>query len=228
MRLFLVHMRRWRGLCLVAAAMLLTAAPLFAQATSTFSGRIVDAGDAVLPGVTVSVINENTGVLRTTVSNPEGQYFLPGLEPGVYGIRTELQGFAPSVREHVTLAINATITLDFKLALVGLAETISVTGQAPLIEVTQSKVASRIEATELQNLPMITRTISGMLELLPGAAPVAELHRTKTNVGTVSFMGSSGANMVPSVDGADNRDNSYGGPLMTRRTGAQAARRSRW
>jgi Carboxypeptidase regulatory-like domain/TonB dependent receptor len=215
MRLFLVHMRRWRGLCFVAAAVLLAATPLFAQSTSTFSGRIVDAGDAVLPGVTVSIVNENTGVVRTAVSNGEGQYFLPGLEPGVYTIRTELQGFAPSAREHVTLAINATITLDFKLALVGLAETISVTGEAPLIEVTQSKVASRIEATELQNLPMITRTISGMLELLPGAAPVAELHRTKTNVGTVSFMGSAGANMVPTVDGADNRDNSYGGPLMS-------------
>src|SRR5262245_29974238 len=205
----------WRELCLSAVAALLTAAPLFAQATSTFSGRIVDAGDALLPGVTVSVVNENTGVVRTAVSNGEGQYFLPGLEPGAYTIKTELQGFAPSTREHVTLTINATITVDFKLALVGLAETINVTGEAPLIEVTQSKVASRIEATELQNLPMITRTITGMLELLPGAAPVADLHRTKNNVGTVSFMGSAGSNMVPTVDGADNRDNNYGGPLMS-------------
>ena len=89
------------------------------------------------------------------------------------------------------------------------------TGEAPLIEVTQSKVTASIEATELQNLPMITRTITGMLELLPGAAPVADLHRTKNNVGTVSFMGSAGANMVPTVDGADNRDNNYGGPLMS-------------
>ena len=55
----------------------------------------------------------------------------------------------------------------------------------------QSKVANTIQTTELQNLPMITRTISGMLELLPGATPVAELHRTKQNVGTVSYGGSS-------------------------------------
>ena len=52
-----------------------------------------------------------------------------------------------------------------------------------MIEVTQSKVANTIQTTELQNLPMLTRTISGMLELLPGAAPVGELHRTKQNVG---------------------------------------------
>ena len=107
------------------------------------------------------------------------------------------------------------ITLDFTLGLSGVAEAITVTGDAPLIEVTQSKVASTIETTELQNLPMITRTVSGMLTLLPGAAPVAELHRTKANVGTVSYGGSSGANVIPTVDGADNRDNHYGGPLMS-------------
>src|SRR5215216_2207193 len=140
MCLFLVRTQEWRRRCVLTAAILLIAVPLFAQATSTFNGRIVDAGDAVLPGVTVTVVNEATGVIRTAVTNGEGLYFLPGLEPGVYGIKTELPGFASSTREHVTLAINATITLDFTLALVGVAETISVTGEAPLIEVTQSKV----------------------------------------------------------------------------------------
>jgi len=62
--------------------------------------------------------------------------------------------------------------LDFKLALAGGNETLTVTGEAPMIEATQSKVASTIQATELENLPMITRTISNMLELLPGAAPI--------------------------------------------------------
>ena len=60
-----------------------------------------------------------------------------------------------------------------RLGLAGVQETLTVTGEAPLIETTQSKVANTIETTELQNLPMITRTISGMLELLPGATPVA-------------------------------------------------------
>ena len=111
-------------------------------------------------------------------------------------------------------AINATITLDFKLALAGVAEAVTVTGAAPLIEVTQSKVASSIEATEIENLPMITRTVSGMLSLLPGAATMAPIHRTKENVGSVSYGGASGTNVIPTVDGADNRDNHYGGPLM--------------
>ena len=215
MRMRLSDRRLWHGLCLIVWVMLMSAPPAWAQATSTFSGRILDQGDAVLPGVTVTVTNANTGVVRTAVTNEEGLYFMPGLEPGVYTIATDLGGFAPSVRERVTLAINATITLDFKMGLAGVTESVTVTGDAPLIEVTQSKVASSIDATELQNLPMISRTVSGMLTLLPGATPVAELHRTKANVGTVSFAGSSGANVIPSVDGADNRDNHYGGPLMS-------------
>lgn len=215
MRTRLSDRRVWQGLCLIAWVMLIAAPPAWAQATSTFNGRILDQGDAVLPGVTVTVTNANTGVVRNAVTNEEGLYFMPGLEPGVYTIATDLAGFAPSVRERVTLAINATITLDFRMGLAGVTESVTVTGDAPLIEVTQSKVASSIEATELQNLPMISRTVSGMLTLLPGATPVAELHRTKANVGTVSFAGSSGANVIPSVDGADNRDNHYGGPLMS-------------
>ena len=152
---------------------LLAAGLASAQATSTFNGRVLDQDDAVLPGATVTATNTSTGVVRTTVTNADGVYSMPGLEPGVYDVRTDLPGFAAAVRERVTLAINATITLDFRLALAGVEETLTVTGQAPLIETTQSKFASTIETTELQNLPMITRSINGMLELLPGATPMA-------------------------------------------------------
>jgi len=203
------------GRTIVALGFLAIASVVYAQATSTFNGRVVDQADAVLPGATVTVTNSATGVVRTTVSNAEGQWFLPGLEPGTYQVKTELPGFAESLRDNVRLNVNSTITIDFKLTLAGVNETLTVTGQAPLIQATQSKVANTIETTELQNLPMITRTISGMLELLPGAAPVAALHRTKETVGSVSYGGSSGGNVIPTVDGADNRDNHYSGPLMS-------------
>ena len=203
------------GLAIVTLCMVAIASVAYAQATGTFNGRVLDQGDAVLPGVTVTATNVGTGVVRTTVTNEEGQYSIPGLEPGTYEIKTDLSGFAAAARNNVRLDVNATLTVDFKLGLAGVQETLTVTGQAPLIETTQSKVANTIETTEVQNLPMITRTISGMLELLPGAAPVGELHRTKQNTGTVSFAGSSGGNVTPTVDGADNRDNHYSGPLMS-------------
>ena len=206
---------RWLRGAIVTIAMVLVASLAYAQATSTFNGRVLDQGDAVLPGVTITATNNATGVARSTVTNADGSYYLPGLDPGVYEVKTELPGFAPAARQNVNLAINATLTIDFKLTVAGVNETLTVTGEAPMIEVTQSKVANTIQTTELQNLPMLTRTISGMLELLPGAAPVGELHRTKQNTGTVSFAGSSGGNVTPTVDGADNRDNHYSGPLMS-------------
>ncbi|PYR74181.1 MAG: hypothetical protein DMF87_23555 [Acidobacteria bacterium] len=204
-----------RVLWLATSLLMLTSGHALGQTTSTFNGRVLDQGDAVLPGATITATNTNTGVVRTTATNAEGGYLMPGLEPGTYSVKTELAGFQPSERRSVTLGINATLTLDFKLALAGVNETLTVTGEAPLIEATQSKVAATIQATELQNLPMITRTISGMLELLPGATPIEPMHRSKQNVGSVSYGGSAGTNVIPTVDGADNRDNSYGGPLMS-------------
>ena len=210
----LSNRRVCQGIWLVVCLVLMTAAAASAQATSTFTGRVLDRDSAVLPGATVTATNTGTGVVRTTVTNEEGAYSMPGLEPGVYDVRTELAGFATAVRERVTLAINSTITLDFSLSLAGVEETLTVTGEAPLIETTQSKFASTIETTELQNLPMITRSINGMLELLPGATPMAPIDRTKQSVGNVSFGGSSGTNVSATVDGADNRDQRQGGTLM--------------
>jgi Carboxypeptidase regulatory-like domain/TonB dependent receptor len=211
----LLYRRVAESVGLVTCVVLLMTGLAFAQATSTFNGRVLDQGDAVLPGVTVTATNVNTGVVRTTVTNAEGIYFMPGLDPGVYEVKTELAGFATTAQDRVTLAVNSTITIDFTMRLAGVQEALTVTGEAPLIEVTQSKVASSIEATELENLPMITRTVSGMLALLPGAVQIAPHHRSKENVGSVSYGGGSGTNVIPTVDGADNRDNQYGGPLMT-------------
>ena len=205
---------------LASALILLTAASAAYAQAGTFSGRVLDQGDAVLPGVTVTATNVSTGVSRTTVTNAEGLYYMPGLDPGIYEVKTELTGFSPAARDRVTLAVNATITLDFKMQVASLNETITVSGDAPIIEVTQSKVASTIEQTQLENLPMITRSVSGMLALLPGASPLEPVHRSKENVGSVSYAGGSGTNMVAAVDGADNRDNRYGGPLLAYTTEA--------
>src|SRR5687767_431132 len=91
----------WR----LAAVILLTSTGLaFAQAsTGTFNGRVLDQGDAVLPGVTVTVTNQATGVVRTTVTNEEGVYSMPGLDPGVYNVATDLTGFTTAARNGVTL-----------------------------------------------------------------------------------------------------------------------------
>ena len=75
---FMRMTREWRSLSLVAVVMMMTTGLAFGQASSTFNGRVLDQGDAVLPGVTVTVTNQNTGVVRTTVTNEEGLIFPAG------------------------------------------------------------------------------------------------------------------------------------------------------
>ena len=106
MRLF--NRRLCQRVWLVACVVLAASGLASAQSTSTFNGRVLDQGEAVLPGVTVTAVNTSTGVARTTVTNGEGVYSMPGLEPGVYDVQTDLSGFAPSTRRRVTLTVSST------------------------------------------------------------------------------------------------------------------------
>ncbi|PYR79551.1 MAG: hypothetical protein DMF87_10900 [Acidobacteria bacterium] len=77
-----------------------------AQATSTINGRVLDRADAVLPGVTVTVTNQATGVVHTALTNGEGVYSMPGLGSGTCNVTTELPGFAAAPRRGVTVGVN--------------------------------------------------------------------------------------------------------------------------
>ena len=126
----------WRA----AATLLLVllAVPAFAQSQATtaeLNGRVVDAQGGVLPGVTVTARNEATGYVRTAVTNDEGLYSLPLLPPGTYQVTLELAGFATGQRR-TQLTVGAAVTINQALQLTGVAETVTVSGAAPLVETT--------------------------------------------------------------------------------------------
>ena len=98
------------GLAIVMC--LATSGSLFAQATASISGRVVDEAGAVLPGANVTVTNTATGAARDTVTNGEGLYSVPALNPGTYSLRAELAGFAPQVRERVEVLTGANLAVD--------------------------------------------------------------------------------------------------------------------
>src|SRR2546425_6505667 len=110
---------------LVACVILADAMLVLAQGgLGTFTGRVLDQGDAVLPGATITATNTATNVARTTVTNAEGLYNLAALDPGVYTLQAELSGFATSTRTGVALAVNQTLTIDIPLGLAGVNENI--------------------------------------------------------------------------------------------------------
>jgi hypothetical protein len=196
-----------------AVLLLISAPPLFAQATGTINGRIVDQGDAVLPGVTINVKNSATGATRSTVTNAEGLYTVAALERGTYDLTTDLTGFAPATR-HVELIAGSTITSDFKLGLANLSENLTVQGSIPLIETTQALVSSTIRQTEVSQLPMVNRSLAAMMTLLPGVREVAAAGSHGHAAGYVSFAGNTGRSYNMYVDGVDNKEDQDGGTLV--------------
>ena len=197
-----------------AVALLLAASGLlFAQATATISGRVIDQGKAVLPGVTVTVTSPATGVVRDTVSNAEGLFSFPALTPGIYEVRAEITGFAPSVRR-VDLVTSSTLTVDFELGLAQLAESLTVQAAMPLVETTQSMLSSSVRQTEVMQLPMINRSLAAMMTLLPGAREVPAQGSHGHAAGYVSFAGNAGRSYNMYVDGVDNKEDQDGGTLV--------------
>jgi hypothetical protein len=208
-------MRRVLVLCVSVLLLPLWSPSLFAQATGVIDGRVTDSGGATVPGATVEVTNEATNVSRTTTTNENGIYSFAALQPGTYSVRVELSGFASQVKNGLTLTALATVSTDFTIAVAGLTEEVNVVGTAVLVDTTQSVVAGSIATEEVENLPMLNRSIMGLVTLTPAARPAPILNSTKlTFGGGISVGGAAGRNVMMNVDGSENRDAIVGGPMM--------------
>src|SRR5262245_178031 len=125
--------------------LLISASALWGQTTNaTIRGVITDQSGAVLPGVTISVRNQGTGIERSTLSDETGNYQVPALPVGVYQIDVRLPGMKPQIVSGLTLEVGQIVVRDFKMEVGGIAEQISVAASAELIETTTSTVGQVI------------------------------------------------------------------------------------
>ena len=118
-------------------AALLCVAPtsLHAQAgSSAVTGTIADETGAALPGVIVTVKHDESGISRSLATGPDGRYRATALRPGPYTVVAELAGFSNATRSGVTLTVGSTATVNLTMTVAGRAESITVTGSAPLID----------------------------------------------------------------------------------------------
>ena len=134
-----------KTLCLVSLAVLLLATGASAQqGSSELRGVVIDEQNAVLPGATLTIRNQDTGTFRETVSNADGAYFVTGLVPGVYEVRASLPGFREHVRPDVRLEVGRTITVDLMLEVGRLEEAVTVTSETPLLDLTSKEIGGHI------------------------------------------------------------------------------------
>jgi len=196
-------------------AFLLFALEAAAQlATSSISGTAAGADGDGLPGVTVTLKNQESGLVRTAVSSENGVYSLSGVKPGVYTITFELEGFATVGREGVELRVGQETRLNATLALGQVAEAITVTGEAPIVETTSKEIGGTLTAREFEDLPTQNRSFALFAALLPGIAPVPSTESTSADA--IFANGQDDNNNSFNVDGANNDDDVIGA-----RAGAQ-------
>jgi hypothetical protein len=130
-------------LFMLALAAALPAAPAAAQTTNAvLSGVVNDAQGGVLPGVTVTVRNTETGFTRTVVTEADGRYRLAGLAPGRYELRSELQGFGAVAVTDITLTTGGEVVRDVTMQVQGVQESVQVSAEAPVVQTTRSEVSS--------------------------------------------------------------------------------------
>ncbi len=133
------------------------AAPAFAQIEQgRLTGIVTDNQSGVLPGVTVTATSPALIGVQTTVTQPDGRYRFPSLPPGKYTLTFELGGFQTTRRENITLALGQMLNVDMQLAVATLQETVTVTGEAPVIDTSSTKIGSAFNAETLKSIPSAT------------------------------------------------------------------------
>lgn len=204
--------KRIGRLGVLAALIVCLASAAFAQGaggTVTINGTVFDQAKAVLPGVTVTATHTATGQVRETVTGPEGRFVIPTLQPGTYTIRADLPGFQPQTREALQLGVGQELTLDFTMSLAGVAETVTVTSEAPLIEVTSNRIGTNISAQEIDSLPSQGRNYLSLMQVVPGLVP--DLEPGEFEGGNFSANGRGTISNLFMVDGATSNDTDGGG-----------------
>src|SRR5690242_14020300 len=131
----------WSRCTLILLLVLLSASAVWAQGTAQLSGTVRDESGAVLPGVTVTVTQTNTGLVRTTVTEANGAYLLTNLPTGPYRLEAALQGFRSYVQTGIVLQVGGTPTVNAVLAVGALEEAVTVEAAAPIVDVRSAGIS---------------------------------------------------------------------------------------
>ena len=158
-------MKKLALLAVVVAAIPLVRAQSF---TGAILGTIKDPSGAVMPGVTVSITNVATNMRSEVLSDDQGAFIAPELQPGRYTLEATLPGFKRAVREGIVLQVQQRAQVDIVMAVGEVSESIEVTADAQLTETTTSSLGKIVDNRRILNLPLNTRNVYSLIFLTPG------------------------------------------------------------
>ena len=138
---------------------------------ATVSGTITDPSGAVVPGVSVTIVNQGTGLKRSALTDTAGEYRFAGLPTGIYYVRLEKTGFQSQVRQGIELTSAAEVKINSQLAIGDLSQQTTVSANVAAIDNTTSTVNGTLPDQSLAELPLDNRDLFSAVTLEPGVAP---------------------------------------------------------
>ncbi|HEX9960351.1 MAG TPA: carboxypeptidase regulatory-like domain-containing protein, partial [Pyrinomonadaceae bacterium] len=172
---------------------------ILAQSTVTggIRGTVSDAQGAVVPNVTVTIVNTGTNQTQDITTDEDGGYRFSNLQPGVYSLKAVASGFAQFNQERVVVEVGQVTPIEIQLGLTGQTANVEVTAEAPVINTNSQDFATNINQTSINELPINGRRASNFVLLTPATVPDGTF-------GLISFRGISGLLNNSTVDGGDN------------------------
>ena len=159
--------------CLALLSLLLLAAGAIAQVQNgQFTGTVTDPSGAAIPNAKVTVINTGTNLSVVSTTNQTGNYVAKELPIGSYKITVEAPGFKTVSNTNLTLNAGTIQHADFKMQLGEAKEVVEVSGAAAAVNTEDSKLATTVTSTQIQNLPLNGRNVYDLMQLAPGATNV--------------------------------------------------------
>ncbi|MEM7349511.1 MAG: TonB-dependent receptor, partial [Acidobacteriota bacterium] len=200
-----------RAAGLLAAALLFATSPAEAQVTGAITGTVTDGSGGRLPGVQVTA--RGPALQRESlaaISDDEGRYRLAPIPAGVYELTYDLDGFRKAQIPEARVALNQTLRFDVALELAAVEETLIITSDRPVVELTRTELSTHVSPESIENLPLNGRNVEDLVSLVPGVKPDPAAVRDQR----FSIFGERPAATSFIVDGGDNNDPLDGGAFQ--------------
>jgi len=190
----------------IGALPLLLPLNVSAQSTQQFTGHTSDESGAAIPLATVTIRNESTGELNVQQTSRSGDFSVPYLKPGTYTISVAKSGFETMVKQHISLQVDQTSTVDFKLPLGAVNQEIVVNASALQVEVSKADRGEIIEAERIQQLPLDGLNPLKLFNLSPGTLDTGQpvFPRPFDNVNQNQYANGSNQTVASNLDGGTN------------------------
>lgn len=200
----------WKQSSFVVLALFLFSTPALAQRSSgTIRGTVTDPSSSIVPGATVTVRNEGTGLTRTTVTNADGLYAFTELPVGSYQIEVALSGFKTASRTNIVLNVADDRAVNVQLDTGGVSETVTVESPALSTKTIGGDVSGIITGDQARALPLNGRNFLQLATLMPGVSAPDFLNVKDKGLLGGSDLSISGGDVTANlwtVDGANNND----------------------